>query len=98
MGELREEGPLLGLSNSMLESLHRILPEPKPDLVAGFLVNAGSWTGSLTSSFRPLLLVCSCVGEFGDVGRLLGLSNIESLHCLLPKPGLVASLLVEARS
>ena len=99
MGELREEGPLLGLSNSMLESLHRILPEPKPDLVAGFLVNAGSWTGSLTSSFRPLLLVRSCVGEFGDVGRLLGLSNIESpLHGLLSKPGLVADFLEEAGS
>jgi hypothetical protein len=39
------------------------------------------------------------VGEFGDDGRLLGLSNIESLHCLLPKPGLVvAGFLVEARS
>jgi roadblock/LC7 domain-containing protein len=38
------------------------------------------------------------VGEFGDDGRLVGFSNIESLHCLLPKPGLAAGFSVEARS
>jgi hypothetical protein len=41
----------------------------------------------------------SCVGEFGDHdGRLFGLCNIESLHRLLPKPGLLAGFLVEAGS
>jgi hypothetical protein len=97
VGEFGEEGRLFGLSS--IESLHCLLP--KPGLVAGFLVEAGSWTGSWTASFGPFLLlgVSSCVGEFGDDGRLLGLSNIESLHCLFPKPGLVAAfLLVEGGS
>ena len=92
-GEFGDVGRLLGFSN--VESLHCLLP--KLGLVAGFSVEAGSWTGSWTLCLaEPLLLMSG--GEFGDVGRLLGLSNIESLHCLLPKPGLVASLLVEARS
>jgi hypothetical protein len=34
---------------------------------------------------RPSI-VTRCVGEFGDQdGRLFGLNNIESLHCLLPQ-------------
>ena len=45
------------------------------------------------------LLVSSCVGESEDEGRLVGLSNIESLHCLFPKPGLLsAGLVMEAGS
>ena len=90
MGEFGDAGRLLGLSN--IESLHGLVP--KPDLVAGFLVEAGSWT---TVSFAGLLLLVSR-GEFGDVGCLIGLSNIESLHCLRPKPGLVVGFLVEAGS
>jgi hypothetical protein len=95
VGEFGDDGRLLGFSN--IESLHCLLP--RPGLVAGFLAEAGSLTGSWTASFGPLLPVNSCVGEFGDDGRLLGLSNIES--CLLPKPGLdVAAgfLLVETGS
>jgi hypothetical protein len=51
-------------------------------------------------SFLPPkpLLVCDSLGEFGDGGLLLGLSNIRSLHCLLSKPCLVAGFKVEAGS
>jgi hypothetical protein len=46
----------------------------------------------------PCSIVCSCMGEFGDGGCLNGLSNIESLNCLLPKPGLLAGFVVDAGS
>jgi hypothetical protein len=35
------------------------------------------------------------VGESRDDGCLLGLINMESLHCLLPKPGLLDDFAVE---
>jgi hypothetical protein len=121
LGEFGDGGLLLGISN--IRSLHCLLYMPGP--LAGFLVEAGSWTASVGSllvvtqdideedahrctvrlSFLPPrflpprpALACGCLGEFGDDRRLLlvGLSNIEALLVLLPKPGLLAGLMLEA--
>jgi hypothetical protein len=43
-------------------------------------------------------LLRAFLGEFGDNVCCLGLSNIESLHTLLPKPGLLSGFLGESGS
>jgi hypothetical protein len=107
VGEFGNDGRLFGLGN--IESLNCLLL--KPCLLSwtsssvGFLLVVTQDIDEEDAHrcmFRVAILpprpslVCGCLGEFGDGGLLLGLSNIESLHVLLPKTGLLAGFIGEA--